>query len=1104
MKVFWTKIATLLFVFHLLIGTLQGQLDTEHWIPAMYSGNDQGEAGFLYISTPESAPFPVTVSYRQHFSITNPFSSFDKYIDTTVMVSNAKPVVLNPYYIFTNMTVFYSELNTVLKERGFFLKGAKKFYASYRVYSKAHAGCLTAKGKAALGTVFRAGHLIAGKGNHTIGMMATENNTQVTLSNFRPGTYLMSSTGPKLANAPISFTLNKGECYVIAMEDANYQNNFTNGFFGLLITATKPIAVNCGSWLGFTGKSASRDIGIDQITPLEYAGTEYILMAGEGPSSIENGMVVGHYDNTEVYINGSNTPIILDAGEYLTLYHSNYFNSQNVWQGNMYIKTDKKVFVYQNLGGGSGAQTAALNFIPPTNCQIGNSVDNIPSVDYIGSKQFVGEIQVVASSSAPPVIIKRNGQSVPLGAPIPVQGNPDYVIYRTNLDGTISVSSEGPVQVAVAGKSGDAGQGGYYSGFRKEFIPEVSIMPNQLCPDTLFLTKEDVNWGVRWYLDGQLINTVNESIVKITQPGAYMAIGAYRTYCGEILYDTAYYTVADNFVNIETDVTPVNCFQGQSAGRIMVNAAGNGPLTYSLNNGPYGNMASFPITAPGAYTVSVRNQQGCVFSRQVQVPDNPIYFYNPTLCPGESVIVNGTLYDLAKPMGIEYFNQSGKCDSIVQVNLEFLPEAVNNLQQQLCSGECITVGNQTFCETNPSGTVVLQTVNGCDSTVHVQLSFAPNVSTQLFQTSCHWADTGIVVRKLKTWQGCDSIVTTVTSYKEPLKFSYTAQTCDPQQDGTKTFTYDCDSVVTITTVFKPELIPVGYEIQRTCQMDLVGIDTITYQAVSVDCDSLHLVQTIFDATLIPVLTLNAEPAPCPGEPGNLLAEVPIGGTAPFVYSINNGNPQADGYFDNLSPGVYSVLVTDKEGCTAIGEAKIAPAPELTLSLGQDTIIKKGDTIVLESVLHPASLMENFTWQPAKWLLCPTCLSTTAAPLTDITYTLEVSYNNGCTVTATKHIQVIPPRQLYLPNAIYPGSATNGYLTVFGDEDVLEVEMLQVYDRWGGLIFENKNFHANIPVAGWNGTWKGKDVTPGLYVAFARVRFRDGQREDLKGDVMVVR
>lgn len=61
--------------------------------------------------------------------------------------------------------------------------------------------------------------------------------------------------------------------------------------------------------------------------------------------------------------------------------------------------------------------------------------------------------------------------------------------------------------------------------------------------------------------------------------------------------------------------------------------------------------------------------------------------------------------------------------------------------------------------------------------------------------------------------------------------------------------------------------------------------------------------------------------------GNLDGEIsltPNGGTAPYTYSIDNGNTtQGNGTFTGLSAGVYNIVITDDVGCTATGQVSVA-------------------------------------------------------------------------------------------------------------------------------------------------------------------------------------
>ncbi|MBK8966958.1 MAG: gliding motility-associated C-terminal domain-containing protein [Lewinellaceae bacterium] len=1255
-------------VFFFFGNSIYAQLDTVHWIAPMHSRSNNDVDQFLYLSTPEANPFPVTISYMRLSLVT--FSW--EFADSTVMVSNGAPVEFRIGFTnYSTVLVSEYELNQPLQGRGIIASGPKRFYANLRVEQGDQAGSVTTQGRAAFGKIFRIGHLINRPASSTsrlsnfIGIIATEDNTNIVISDYTPGIAPQhngnNSGDVIIPGNSITINLNAGESFVLSVYCWNSRPANANGLIGALVSSNKLIAVNCGSWWA-DHPVEGQDLGIVQVAPLERCGTEYVLAKGAGGSTnagLETPIVVAHSDNTQVYLNGSTTPqYTLDAGESAIVPESQYTNGQN-----MYIKTSEPVFMYQSVAGWNDIHTSDLFFVPPLSCQIGSSVNNIPKVNFIGSQSYTGSIFIITRENCPPVI-STTGTNGSLFGPYPVPGSPGYVTYdAVSYTGNLSVQSACPIQVGVLGRSGNRGWGGYYSGFDIVVNPEITITPNQACPDTLFLTKKYIDQGLSWYLNGQAFNPANDSIVPVNQPGNYMVIGGFKSFCEDVLYDTAYYTVPDNFVDIQTEVTSINCDQSQPFGQVTVTAIGNGPLEYSFDNGPFGSNPIFTTTTPGLHTVRVRNQQGCEFLRQVSLSENLPYSFQQTLCPGESVVLNGTQYDQSNPTGTIYVDRPGQCDSIVQVSLSFFPSYTNQINQQICAGDCVVVGNQTFCESNPTGTVTFQTVNGCDSLIEVQLTVLPELITQLQNTTCKLADTGTVVQNLQSWFGCDSTVVTTTTFQAPdsvyrlqttcdpllvgIKTSlydcdsvvtvntvldltnipppdyetqftcdpnavgtdttynngvnwcdgititsteltvtqyieYTQTTCDQSQVGAVTYTYNCDSVVTVTTilelsgiptaqyqtqftcdsaatgidttfnngqtwcdgitvttteltatqyityqvltcnpalagteqlifdcdslvtintVFNPSLIPLSIEVVQTCHPDEVGMDTTIYQAVSVDCDSLHIVQTVFNAALIPVIELFETDAPCPGDFGSILVEATSGGTAPFEYSLDGGAPQTDALFDQLQPGVYSILVSI-EGCSTLVEGTVLPAPELTVTLGNDTTINEGTTIQLTPIV--TGPMQTFQWENTNWLDCKHCLEPLATPEKNVLYTLVISYNGVCTATASQFIQVIPDNIIYFPTGLKPGSNTGNDRLVISNkgDDVVQLE-LSIFDRWGNAIYNNDNYPLNDWSGSWDSTYKGKPVQPGVYVAFAKIRFSDGRTEIVKWDVTVV-
>jgi gliding motility-associated-like protein len=90
--------------------------------------------------------------------------------------------------------------------------------------------------------------------------------------------------------------------------------------------------------------------------------------------------------------------------------------------------------------------------------------------------------------------------------------------------------------------------------------------------------------------------------------------------------------------------------------------------------------------------------------------------------------------------------------------------------------------------------------------------------------------------------------------------------------------------------------------------------------------------------------------------------------------------------------------------------------------------------------------------------------------------------------------------IYLPNAFSPnGDNINDiFLLTFNCEQV-DYYNLQIFDRWGNLIFESNNKDK-----GWNGKYKEQNMNPGVYPYVVQYELHGGERKVMAGDVTLVR
>ena len=97
-------------------------------------------------------------------------------------------------------------------------------------------------------------------------------------------------------------------------------------------------------------------------------------------------------------------------------------------------------------------------------------------------------------------------------------------------------------------------------------------------------------------------------------------------------------------------------------------------------------------------------------------------------------------------------------------------------------------------------------------------------------------------------------------------------------------------------------------------------------------------------------------------------------------------------------------------------------------------------------------------------------------------------------------------QIFIPNAFSPFTTekVNDVFYPYGSDCAKSVAIMQIFDRWGELIFSKTNFPLNDESSGWNGTFKNKQLTPDVYVYRIDILLSDGSIERFAGDISIMR
>jgi gliding motility-associated-like protein len=205
----------------------------------------------------------------------------------------------------------------------------------------------------------------------------------------------------------------------------------------------------------------------------------------------------------------------------------------------------------------------------------------------------------------------------------------------------------------------------------------------------------------------------------------------------------------------------------------------------------------------------------------------------------------------------------------------------------------------------------------------------------------------------------------------------------------------------------------------------------------------------------------------------------------------------------LPDSTYAFVFSAQNGCDSTVLVQVVGQPAPFVVLPADTLLQLGQTIDLTPAVSGVTPF-TYAWQPPGLLSCNTCPDPVALPLSDTWFSVTVTDGVGCRATDSVLVRIDPDCGLYVPNVFRPDDdGYNDRFYPFAGDCIREVLYLRVYDRWGELVFERKNFAPNQENMGWDGAFRGDPAMPGVYVWVAEFEYVDGRKSVVKGDVTIV-
>ncbi|MCK5856304.1 MAG: gliding motility-associated C-terminal domain-containing protein [Bacteroidales bacterium] len=228
---------------------------------------------------------------------------------------------------------------------------------------------------------------------------------------------------------------------------------------------------------------------------------------------------------------------------------------------------------------------------------------------------------------------------------------------------------------------------------------------------------------------------------------------------------------------------------------------------------------------------------------------------------------------------------------------------------------------------------------------------------------------------------------------------------------------------------------------------------------------------------------------------------PTGGTPPYTWQWNDPSNQTTNPATQLCDGTFIVQLKDANNCSLSDTVVLIDSSiYITFNAWNDDTIYQGQTVPIHSSILNGNY--SYLWTPNTGLDNPTSNSCNATPDQTTTYFVEVHDQWGCTWRDSVTIWVLDvvcdEPYIYVPNAFTPNNDGKNDVLFVKSNVAYEVDF-RIYDRWGELVFETTNLDN-----GWNGTFRGQNANPGVFVYHLVITCYNKEIFRKKGNITLIR
>ncbi len=658
------------------------------------------------------------------------------------------------------------------------------------------------------------------------------------------------------------------------------------------------------------------------------------------------------------------------------------------------------------------------------------------------------EMTTVSVTVSPSPVVAISGPTqLCLGSQVTLNATPGFVFYSWSNGAagpSAVVTTPGPISVTVTNASGCTGTANYNVVGLPTPAPVISG-PQQICPNTQdFL---DAGPGYNSY---QWSTGSTSQFTAINNPGTYTVTVTQNGCVGIASYTVSLDPGPTVFIFGDNFICP-----GGTAGL----SADGGFASYNWSNGASG--SDITVTAPGNYSVTITDFNGCIATASYQLnpapAPNPVISGDLTICTGSPASLDaGIAYDT-------YLWSTGSSSSIILVdapgsysvtvtdfngcvgsataNVTVIPDPVPPItgQAAICPGQSsqLTAGpgyvsylwstgsNSPGIQVNQTGayTVSVSDANGC-------------IGQNTFNVTAQAGPTPVISGPSEICPGATATLDAGPGYSSYLWSTGTGgQTLNVSSQGnysvTVTNAAGCQGSASLFVGVLPALTPqitgntVFCEGSSTTLNAGSGYSSYAWSnggsgpQITVSQAGTYSV-TVMDnsgctgsasvsvsSTPNPAPTILGEPMFCEGTSTTLQGSP---GFASYTWTGGGSGPS----LPVTTPGLYGLTVTDANGCQGSASLQVQALPNPMPAISGDTEFCAGNSTLLSA---PAGFA-GYLWAGGQ--TSPSITVNQAGA-----YGLTVTDANGCVGFTSVNVQsnANPTPVISGDASICPGSAT---------------------------------------------------------------------------------